>query len=322
MRGVGRGKFAPLSRAFEEGKRDAFVDGEICLPSRSILPDRSPREKHLAYRKGREEHLMTIDMEEKKIALITGASSGLGEEFARLHAAGGGDLILVARREERLLALKEELELRHRIRVYVLAKDLAQPSAPKEVFDEVQRLGLSVDYLINNAGLGGQGALAERSLAEDSQLLAVDLLALTTLTKLFLPTFVQRGSGRILLISSIASLVPGPYQATYFAAKAYVTSLGLALSEELRGTGVTATVLLPGGMKTGFEAAAKLEGTALARQLTHSARRVAGRGYRAMLRGRRSLIAGVPRLERLLLGLAPLAPKAFVLRYVARLNRR
>ena len=265
---------------------------------------------------------MTIDMEEKKTALITGASSGLGEEFARLHAAGGGDLILVARREERLLALKEELELRHGVRVYVLAKDLAQPSAPQEVFDEVERLGLSVDYLINNAGLGGQGTLAERSLAEDSQLLAVDLLALTALTKLFLPSFVERGSGRILLVSSIASLVPGPYQATYFAAKAYVTSLGLALGEELRGTGVTATVLLPGGMKTGFEAAAKLEGTALARQLTHSARRVAEKGYRAMLRGRRSLIAGVPRLERLLLGLAPLAPKAFVLHYVARLNRR
>ena len=265
---------------------------------------------------------MTIDMEEKKTALITGASSGLGEEFARLHAAGGGDLILVARREERLRALKAELELRHGIRVYVLAKDLAQPSAPKEVFDEVERLGLRVDYLINNAGLGGQGTLAERSLEADSQLLAVDLLALTALTKLFLPTFVQRGSGRILLISSIASLVPGPYQATYFAAKAYVTSLGLALGEELRGTGVTATVLLPGGMKTGFEAAAKLEGTGLARQLTYSARRVAERGYRAMLRGRRSLIAGVSPLERLLLSLAPLAPKAFVLRYVARLNRR
>lgn len=261
-------------------------------------------------------------MEEKKIALITGASSGLGEEFARLHAAGGGDLILVARREERLRALKAELELRHGVRVHVLAKDLAQPSAPQEVFDEVQRLGLRVDYLINNAGLGGQGTLAERSLAEDSQLLAVDLLALTALTKLFLPSFVERGSGRILLVSSIASLVPGPYQATYFAAKAYVTSLGLALSEELRGTGVTATVLLPGGMKTGFEVAAKLEGTGLARQLTYSARRVAEKGYRAMLRGRRSLIAGVSPLERLLLGLAPLAPKAFVLSYVARLNRR
>ena len=111
---------------------------------------------------------MTIDMEEKKTALITGASSGLGEEFARLHAARGGDLILVARREERLRALKEELELRHGVRVYVLAKDLAQPSAPQEVFDEVERLGLRVDYLINNAGLGGQGALVERSLASTS----------------------------------------------------------------------------------------------------------------------------------------------------------
>lgn len=298
------------------------MGGEICLPSRSIRTDCQLNEGKFACQRWGEEYLMTIDMEEKKTALITGASSGLGEEFARLHAAGGGDLILVARREERLRALKAELELRHGVRVHVLAKDLAQPSAPKEVFDEVERLGLRVDYLINNAGLGGQGTLAERPLAEDSQLLAVDLLALTALTKLFLPSFVERGSGRILLVSSIASLVPGPYQATYFAAKAYVTSLGLALSEELRGTGVTATVLLPGGMKTGFEVAAKLEGTALARQLTYSARRVAEKGYRAMLRGRRSLIAGVAPLERLLLGLAPLAPKTFVLHYVARLNRR
>lgn len=151
---------------------------------------------------------MTIDMEEKKTALITGASSGLGEEFARLHAAGGGDLILVARREERLLALKEELELRHGVRIHVLAKDLAQSSAPQEVFDEVECLGLRVDYLIKNAGLGGQGTLAERSLEVDSQLLAVDLLTLTALTKLFLPSFVERESGRIFLISSIASLVP------------------------------------------------------------------------------------------------------------------
>ena len=247
-------------------------------------------------------------MDHAKTALITGASSGLGEAYARLHASLGGNLILVARREERLLALKAELEQAHHVTVHVLAKDLAEPDAPASLFAEVERLGLSVDYLINNAGLGGQGSLAERSLEDDANLLAVDIAALTVLTKLFLPSFIARGSGRILNVSSIASLVPGPWQATYFAAKAYVTSLTLALSEELRGTG--------------FEAAAKLEGTGLAAQLTQSPDDVARRSYEAMLRGRRKLIAGTPLLQRLLLRLVPFAPTAFVLRVVARLHKR
>ena len=261
-------------------------------------------------------------MDHAKTALITGASSGLGEAYARLHASLGGNLILVARREERLLALKAELEQAHHVTVHVLAKDLAEPDAPVSLFAEVERLGLPIDYLINNAGLGGQGSLAERSLEDDANLLAVDIAALTALTKLFLPSFITRGSGRILNVSSIASLVPGPWQATYFAAKAYVTSLTLALSEELRGTGVTATVVLPGGMRTGFEAAAKLEGTGLAAQLTQSPDDVARRSYEAMLRGRRKLIAGTPLLQRLLLRLVPFAPTAFVLRVVARLHKR
>ena len=261
-------------------------------------------------------------MDHAKTALITGASSGLGEAYARLHASLGGNLILVARREERLLALKAELEQAHHVTIHVLAKDLAEPDAPASLFAEVERLGLSVDYLINNAGLGGQGSLAERSLADDANLLTVDIAALTALTKLFLPRFIARGSGRILNVSSIASLVPGPWQATYFAAKAYVTSLTLALSEELRGTGVTATVVLPGGMRTGFEAAAKLEGTGLAAQLIQSPDDVARRSYDAMLRGRRKLIAGTPLLQRLLLRLVPFAPTAFVLRVVARLHKR
>jgi len=131
-------------------------------------------------------------MDHAKTALITGASSGLGEAYARLHASLGGNLILVARREERLLALKAELEQAHHVTVHVLAKDLAEPDAPASLFAEVERLGLPVDYLINNAGLGGQGSLAERSLEDDANLLAVDIAALTALTKLFLPRFLTR----------------------------------------------------------------------------------------------------------------------------------
>ena len=182
-------------------------------------------------------------MNQPKTALITGASSGLGEAYARVHASYGGDLILVARRQERLLALKAELEQKYTISVWIFVKDLAQPEAAASLFAEVQALGLTIDYLINNAGLGGQGSLAERSIEDDANLLAVDIRALTEMTKLFLPGFIERGRGCILNVSSIASLVPGPWQATYFASKAYVASLTLALSEELRGTGVTATAV-------------------------------------------------------------------------------
>ena len=261
-------------------------------------------------------------MNQPKTALITGASSGLGEAYARVHASYGGDLILVARRQERLLALKAELEQKYAISVWIFVKDLVQPEAAASLFAEVQALGLTVDYLINNAGLGGQGSLAERSIEDDANLLAVDIRAVTELTKLFLPGFIERGYGRILNVSSIASLVPGPWQATYFASKAYVTSLTLALSEELRGTGVTATVVLPGGMRTGFESAAKLEGTGLAAQLTHSPEDVARRSYEAMLRGRRRLIAGTSFLQRLLLFFVPFVPISFVLKVVARLHTR
>ncbi|WP_455107241.1 SDR family NAD(P)-dependent oxidoreductase [Porphyromonas sp.] len=261
-------------------------------------------------------------MNEAKTALITGASSGLGEAYARLHASYGGNLILVARRRERLLSLKEELEQKYPISVWILVKDLAEIGASASLFAEVQQLGVCVDYLINNAGLGGQGSLAERSQADDANLLSVDIRALTELTKLFLPGFIERGRGRILNVSSIASLVPGPWQATYFASKAYVTSLTLALSEELRGTGVTATVVLPGGMRTGFEAAARLEGTGLATQLTHSADDVARHSYEAMLRGRSRVIAGTSLLQRLLLFFVPFVPISVVLKVVARLHTR
>ena len=262
-------------------------------------------------------------MDHAKTALITGASSGLGEAYARLHASLGGNLILVARREERLLALKAELEQAHHVTVYVLAKDLAEPDAPASLFAEVERLGLPVDYLINNAGLGGQGSLAERSLEDDANLLAVDIAALTALTKLFLPRFITRGSGRILNVSSIASLVPGPWQATYFAAKAYVTSLTLALSEELRGTGVTATVVLPGGMRTGVR---KPPPSSKVRALQLNSPK-ARTTWRAVATRQCSEAEGSSSQARhfssaFLLRLVPFAPTAFVLRVVARLHKR
>lgn len=188
----------------------------------------------------------------KNVALITGASSGLGKEFARLHASKGGDLVIVARSVAKLEALAEELHDTYGTAVVVLPKDLSRPDAPQEIYDAVHDKGITIDILINNAGLGGQGAFVERSMEDDMNLLAIDVIALTKLTKLFLRDFLARDAGKILNVSSTAALMPGPLQATYYAAKAYVTSLGDALWQEAQGTHVTVTTLMPGGMDTGF----------------------------------------------------------------------
>ena len=257
----------------------------------------------------------------KKVALITGASSGLGREYARVHASRGGDLVLVARRLDRLNELKAELEAQYQVDVLTLSYDLSRPEAPQQIYDALADRGIEVDYLINNAGLGGQGSFAERPIEEEINLISVDIVALTRLTKLFLPDFLRRGTGRILNVSSTASLLPGPYQATYFAAKAYVTSLSEALWMETRGTGVTVTSVLPGGLSTEFGMAAGLEGTGLAQALTQSPYKVALDSYRAMLRGKRRIISGVTWSQRLGLKMIPFVPKIFVLLAAMGLNR-
>ena len=146
----------------------------------------------------------------KKVALITGASSGLGREYARVHASRGGDLVLVARRLDRLNELKAGLEAQYQVDVLTLSYDLSRPEAPQQIYDALADRGIEVDYLINNAGLGGQGSFAERPIEEEINLISVDIVALTRLTKLFLPDFLRRGTGRILNVSSTASLLPGP----------------------------------------------------------------------------------------------------------------
>jgi short-subunit dehydrogenase len=188
----------------------------------------------------------------KKTALITGASSGIGKEMAKIHAAKGGDLIVVARRKEKLEALQQEIQQSTSAKVIIMVKDLTEPNAPKEIYEEVQQLGLTVDYLINNAGFGGRGKFHERAWADDLSMIQLNIVALTALTRYFLPDFVKRNSGKILNVSSTASLMPGPLQAVYFASKAYVTSFSNAIAEELYDTNVTVTALLPGATDTEF----------------------------------------------------------------------
>ena len=253
----------------------------------------------------------------KEIALITGASSGLGKALAEIHAKRGGDLVIVARSVDRLNELKQNLEKNHGASVYVLPKDLSKIDAAEEIYDELRRENIEVDYLINNAGLGGQGYFHERAMEQDMNLIMVDIIALTKLTKLFLRDFVKRGSGKILNVSSTAALMPaGPLQAVYYAAKSYVTALSDGIWQEIQGTGVTITTLMPGGMDTGFAKASNLENTPIAKAMTFTPEVVALDGYEAMIRGDMEVVSRLTPEQEIWFKSVPTTPKEIIMKQI------
>ena len=193
-------------------------------------------------------------------ALVTGASSGIGLELARLFAHDGYDLILVARSVEKLDRLGAELSARHGIRARTVGADLGSPDAPGAIAETLKQAAVRIDVLVNNAGYGVHGPFAKTELQTELDLLRVNVVALTHLTKLLLPTMLARRAGRILNVASTAGFQPGPLMAVYSASKAYVLSFSEALAEELAGTGVTVTTLCPGPVLTGFQARAGLDG--------------------------------------------------------------
>ncbi len=253
----------------------------------------------------------------QNVALITGASSGIGRALAEIHAEAGGDVVAVATNADRLQSLKGSLEAEHGITVMTIVQDLTADGAAQAVYDAVRDAGVAVDYLINNAGFGGHGRFHERVWADDLAMIRLNIVALTALTRLFLPDFIARNRGRVLNTSSTAGLVPGPLQAVYFATKAYVNSFGNALAGELHDSAVTVTNLLPGATQTGFAATAGLDKTDLFAK-TASAESVARDGYAAMMRGDLDVVSGLPVSQRLTLRLAPFLPKRMILDRVRR----
>lgn len=250
--------------------------------------------------------------QQSNTALITGASSGIGMELARIHAGKKGDLVLVARSGDKLEALKRELETQYGIAATVIAEDLSQPGAAQRVFEQTQALGITIDVLINNAGFGGHGLFHAQDLAHSQAMMQVNMVALTELTHFYLKGMVARKHGRILNVSSTASFMPGPLQAVYYATKAYVTSFTQAIAEEVAGDRVTATALCPGAVATGFVAAGNLQGVDIWKQ-AKSARSVAQCGYDAMERG--ELVAfNEGKLKFVLNWVVPLLPRKTVLK--------
>ncbi|MEM1287472.1 MAG: SDR family oxidoreductase [Pseudomonadota bacterium] len=241
-------------------------------------------------------------------ALITGASSGIGAEFARYHAAKGGDLVIVARREEPLQALKSELESAHGVSVAVIAMDVGTPEQASALYDAVKAQGIDIDVLINNAGFGGHGAFLDRDLAQDQAMIDLNVSALVTLSHLVGNEMRARGGGKMLQVSSTASFMAGPYQAIYFATKAFVTSFSEAIDQEMRKDGITSTALCPGLVNTEFVASANLEGTGLAAQKGATPQSVAKFGYDAMMEGK-LVVINEPRLNFMLNWVMPFLPR-------------
>jgi short-subunit dehydrogenase len=255
----------------------------------------------------------------KKVALITGASSGIGKEFAKIHAEKGGDVVIVARSEDKLKALKAELEANHNVKVTVVAKDLTDPKATQEIYDAVKAANIQVDYLINNAGFGGLGRFDQRDLQTDLNMIQLNISALTALTHHFLQDFVKRNEGKILNVSSTASLLPGPLQAVYYATKAYVTFFSNAVAEELSGTNVTVTNLMPGATATEFGAVSGMDKTDLFDK-TASARSVAEDGYNAMLKGDLDIISGLTSSQKFMMKMLPFMSKKSILKRVHKMQ--
>lgn len=250
-------------------------------------------------------------------ALITGASSGIGRELARIHARRGGDVVAVARSTDKLAQLRDELQQAHGIAVHVVAADLSEPAAGERVYDEVTAAGTDVDILINNAGFGGRGRFDQRAWADDQAMIQVNVVALTELTRMFLPAMVARNEGRILNVSSTAAVAPGPLQAVYYATKAYVTSFSNAVAGELHDSAVTVTTLMPGPTDTGFAATSGMADTDLFDHMS-TAEAVAKAGYDAMLAGKLNVFAGVNPGQRVLMHVAPLLPTRLLMDQIRR----
>ena len=229
----------------------------------------------------------------KGTVVATGASSGIGYELSRVFARNGYPLLLVARNGEKLQAVVQELQTAHDVPVSTCVVDLSVADGPRRVADAARQLGRRVEILVNNAGFGVYGPFVEADVDATLQMLQVNIVSLTHLTRLLLPEMVQRNSGRILNVASVAAFVPGPLMAVYYASKAYVLHFSEALDEELSDTDVRVTALCPGPTATGFESRAGLGGSKLfSSQKVMDARTVAEAGYRGLMRGRRLVVPG------------------------------
>jgi short-subunit dehydrogenase len=247
--------------------------------------------------------------ETRETALITGASSGIGLDLARLMAPKF-DLIITARNQGDLESIARELEATHGNHVHVIPADLTKADAPQQLFFEIERRGLQVDVLINNAGFGSYGAFAESDHQTDLDMIQVNIAALTSLARLALPGMLARKRGRMMNVASTAGFQPGPLMAVYYATKAYVIMFSEAITNEVKGSGVTVTCLCPGATATKFAGRANMEESRLFKMGAMRSEDVAKAGYRAMMQGRNMVIPGL--FNKLLMQSVRFSPRKLV----------
>jgi uncharacterized protein len=228
-----------------------------------------------------------------KTALITGASSGIGEGFTKVFAENGYNLVIVARSKDKLELIKSSLEAKHKIKVEVIVQDLSLDDAAKKIYSEVEKRGITINVLVNDAGFGTHGFFYETDFDKEIDMIHVHCVALTGLTKLFLKDMVKRNEGKILNVASTAAFQPGPLMAVYFATKAYILSLSEALANEVNNKNIVITALCPGPVDTPFQEKAHTRNIPLVTNWKLStADEVARFGYASLMKGKTTAICG------------------------------
>ncbi|MBC7381593.1 MAG: SDR family oxidoreductase [Bacteroidia bacterium] len=254
-----------------------------------------------------------------KTALITGASNGIGLELAKIHAGRGGNLVLVARNKPKLEELKAELEMQYKVLVLIIEKDLSVKDSAQQVYEEIKRLNIEVDYLINNAGFGDYGMFYETDWNKEFQMINLNITTLTQFTKLFIKDMVIRKSGKIMNVASTAAFLSGPTMAVYFATKAYVLSFSEAIANEVNDKGVSVTALCPGATESGFQQTAAMQESGLVKgKKLPAAKEVALFGYEEMLKGKTVAIHGF--MNYIMANVVRFLPRALVVKVTRKIQ--
>jgi short-subunit dehydrogenase len=254
--------------------------------------------------------MATDNNNQNKYALITGGSSGIGYELAKCFAEDKYNLVLVARSQDELQQKAQELTQQYGVSVTTIAKDLFDPKAPFELYDEVKSKGITVNVLVNDAGQGQFGKFIEQDIQRVLSIIQLNICSLTVLTQLFLKEMVARNEGKILQLASIASQLPGPWQAVYHATKAYVLSFSEALISELKDTEVTLTALQPGATDTDFFNKAEMQDSKIMDTKLSDPAAVAKDGYNALMKGDDKVISGLK--NKMMVGMSNVMPESMV----------
>lgn len=249
-------------------------------------------------------------MKNEKWALITGCTSGIGKAFADLLAEKGFSLVLVSRNEEKLKALSDELKCNYKINTSIIREDLEKEGAAHNIYEKLHREGVQIQILVNNAGFNECGSFLETNTEKELEMVQLHIVFTTKMMKLLLPEMVRQGNGRVLNVGSTGSYIPCPYDAVYAATKAYLLSVSKGINAELKKTGVSITTLCPGSTRTEFAHKAGMEETLLFKIFVMKPEKVASIGYKALMKRKTSVIAGV--YNKLLVASTYLLPEKFI----------